>query len=76
MSTAIKMPDLSREPEKETTDSSDGDDLVEEWKANRQVWLITVTLVIVSIMVSLDATVLVPVLPVCIRPKSRLYGKF
>ena len=71
MSTAIKMPDSCRESENETLNNSDKKDLVEEWKASRQVWLITVTLVIISIMVSLDATVLVPVLPVCIRPKSR-----
>ena len=35
-----------------------------EWKAGRDEWMIIVVLAIVSLMVALDATILVPVLPV------------
>lgn len=47
----------------ETTDSS------AEWKAGRSEWMIITVLAIVSLMVALDATILVPVLPVRVRGK-------
>lgn len=34
------------------------------WKAGRKEWMIIIVLAIVSLMVALDATILVPVLPV------------
>lgn len=37
-----------------------------EWKPNKQEWTIMVTIAVVSLMVALDATVLVPVLPVSV----------
>lgn len=37
-----------------------------EWKAGRDEWLIIIVLAIVSLMVALDATILVPVLPVSV----------
>ena len=40
------------------------EDPFEEWKAGRQEWLIIITLVLISLMASIDATILVPVLPV------------
>lgn len=43
---------------------------LEEWKAGRQEWLIIITLVVISTMASLDATILVPVLPVSINGTS------
>ena len=36
----------------------------QEWKAGRREWMIIIVLAIVSLMVALDATILVPVLPV------------
>lgn len=36
----------------------------QEWKAGRKEWIIIIVLAIVSLMVALDATILVPVLPV------------
>jgi len=36
----------------------------EEWKAGKQEWLIVLCLGIVSLMVALDATIVVPALPV------------
>ena len=35
-----------------------------EWKAGRDEWMIIIVIAIVSLMVALDATILVPVLPV------------
>lgn len=35
-----------------------------EWKAGKEEWLIMAVIAIVSLMVALDATILVPVLPV------------
>ena len=35
-----------------------------EWRAGRSEWMIIIVLAIVSLMVALDATILVPVLPV------------
>ncbi len=35
-----------------------------EWKAGRDEWMVIIVLAIVSLMVALDATILVPVLPV------------
>lgn len=35
-----------------------------EWKAGKQEWLIMILLLVVSFLVSIDATILVPVLPV------------
>ena len=35
-----------------------------QWKAGKREWLIIATLVIISLMAALDATILVPVLPV------------
>ncbi|KAL9040593.1 MAG: hypothetical protein Q9214_004426 [Letrouitia sp. 1 TL-2023] len=42
------------------------------WKAGRQEWLILTVLVIISLMAALDATVLVPVLPVSSGPTNNL----
>ncbi|KAI4212375.1 MAG: hypothetical protein LQ351_004945 [Letrouitia transgressa] len=42
------------------------------WKAGRQEWLILAVLVIISLMAALDATVLVPVLPVSFEPTDKL----
>lgn len=39
-----------------------------EWKAGKSEWMIIIVIAIVSLMVALDATILVPILPV-----SRLY---
>ena len=36
----------------------------EEWKAGRQEWLIMITLVVISLMAAIDATILVTALPV------------
>ena len=36
------------------------------WQPNRQEWTVMATIAIVSLMVALDATILVPVLPVCV----------
>lgn len=36
----------------------------EDWKAGRAEWMIIIVIAIVSLMVALDATILVPVLPV------------
>lgn len=36
----------------------------QEWKASRREWLIIIVLATISLMVSLDATILVPILPV------------
>lgn len=36
----------------------------QEWKAGRKEWMIILVIAIVSLMVALDATILVPVLPV------------
>ena len=38
------------------------------WKAGRKEWMVIMVLAIVSLMVALDATILVPVLPVSARP--------
>lgn len=38
-----------------------------EWKAGKEEWLIILVIAIVSLMVALDATILVPVLPVGVR---------
>ncbi|KAL8721430.1 MAG: hypothetical protein Q9225_001905 [Loekoesia sp. 1 TL-2023] len=38
-------------------------DLAPEWRAGRKEWMIIIVLAIVSLMVALDATILVPVLP-------------
>lgn len=46
---------------------SSAEESSEEWKAGRQEWLIIITLVVISTMASLDATILVPVLPVSIN---------
>lgn len=35
-----------------------------EWKAGKQEWLVMVLLLVVSLLASIDATILVPVLPV------------
>lgn len=35
-----------------------------EWKAQKQEYLVMITLAVVSLMVALDATILVPILPV------------
>lgn len=43
---------------------------LEEWKAGRQEWLIIITLVVISTVASLDATILVPVLPVSVNGTS------
>ncbi|KAB8300445.1 hypothetical protein EYC80_000617 [Monilinia laxa] len=51
-------------PENETEKFTD-------WKAGRQEWLIMIVLLIVSLMASIDATILVPVLPVL---ASELHG--
>ncbi len=37
---------------------------VPEWKAGRNEWMIIIDLAIISLMIALDATILVPVLPV------------
>lgn len=39
---------------------------VPEWRAGRQEWFIIVVLSLISVMVALDATILVPVLPVSV----------
>lgn len=36
----------------------------QEWKAGRNEWMIIIVLAVISLMVALDATILVPVLPV------------
>lgn len=46
--------------------SKDETELFTDWKAGRQEWLIMIVLLIVSLMASIDATILVPVLPVSI----------
>lgn len=38
-----------------------------KWQAGRQEWLIVICLAIVSLMVALDATIVIPVLPVSCR---------
>ena len=35
-----------------------------EWKAGKEEWMVILVIAIVSLMVALDATILVPVLPV------------
>lgn len=35
-----------------------------EWKASKEVWMIILVIAIVSLMVAIDATILLPVLPV------------
>ena len=42
-----------------------------EWKAGKSEWMIIIVIAIVSLMVALDATVVVPILPVS-RPYSWL----
>ena len=37
---------------------------LEDWKAGRSEWMIIIVMAVVSLMVALDATILVPVLPV------------
>lgn len=44
----------------------------QEWKAGRKEWMIIIVLAIVSLMVALDATILVPVLPVSASKKGSL----
>ena len=42
-----------------------------EWKAGKDIWLVIIVIAVVSLMVALDATILVPVLPVS-TPNSTL----
>lgn len=42
----------------------------QEWKAGRNEWMIIIVLAIVSLMVALDATILVSVLPVSASKKG------
>lgn len=49
------------------SDTSDTPDTSLEWKASRAEWLILACLSLCSFVVALDATILVPVLPVRIR---------
>lgn len=46
--------------------SKDETEQFTDWTAGRQEWLIMIVLLIVSLMASIDATILVPVLPVSI----------
>lgn len=54
-------------------------ELNQEWRAGKYEWMIIIVLAIVSLMVALDATILVPVLPVSAlnnvnSPAKRLVG--
>jgi hypothetical protein len=55
-----KVERTSTDPEKQISKYGQ-----EEWKPGRGEWLILICLTILSLVVSLDATILVPVLPVC-----------
>lgn len=44
----------------------------EEWKAGRQEWLIMITLVVISLMAAIDATILVTALPVSNDSTSKI----
>ena len=46
----------------------------EEWKPQPEEWLVMITLVLISLMAALDATILVPLIPVRsdVIPKSLL----
>ena len=58
----------SKPPPAESTSETSDQTLVGdqdlEWKAGRREWLVMITLMIVSLMTALDASILVPVLPV------------
>jgi hypothetical protein len=41
-----------------------GTDSTEEWKPQKGEWLIMITLALISLMAALDATILVPIIPV------------
>ena len=62
--------DRSTSREKSSRDSQNsailtsGEDPFEDWRAGKQEWLIIVTLVLISLLAAIDATILVPVLPV------------
>lgn len=43
--------------------TAEKEEKVSEWKPRRQEWMVMITLAIISLMVALDATILVPVLP-------------
>ena len=56
--------DVSVEVRESRTEAALQDNLANTWKAGRSQWLIIIVIAIVSLMVALDATILVPVLPV------------
>lgn len=53
--------------------TSSSEDPPDEWKADRQVWLIMITLVVISLMAALDATILVTALPVSDNATQNVY---
>jgi hypothetical protein len=53
-------------PRHMTSDPERAQEKAPEWKPQRQEFLVMITTAIISLMVALDATILVSVLPVCI----------
>jgi hypothetical protein len=47
-------------------EAAEKEDPLATWKPRKQEWLIMISLSLLSLMVALDATILVSVLPVCI----------
>ena len=58
--------DLNHEPDHRASvgrDVESTEDGMVKWKPQKQEWMVMITLAIISVMVALDATILVPVLP-------------
>jgi hypothetical protein len=59
----IMVQDIKVEEEMKVNDADSVEEMLDDWKPQRQEWMVIITLATISLVVALDATILVTVLP-------------